>query len=1433
MPTGISRPTGVSTAKDVYVHRGDIYQQDFNLPPNPTSSPSLYRHHLQHHQHQHQQHHHQHQHHQPHHQHQHQYQQHQQQHYHHQPSHQHIHHQSSFQLEAELDNDDELLTRLNFLNLDRHTDNSYFEDEADTEVCNILNSSFEDREERRDKALASLRQKTTTPTTIRFASYDLEEEEIEEDANGLSNKAAPLVAARTATTRPRNGSTPTPPPLPLPKEHRVSTPSKNKSNPNSPITTSNSTSRSYSIKELQEQLQHVPLKTRDEGETEEGGRATPPGIHALRGSPTMRARLKSPARDLLSKQRNYPIAPPSQSPYARKNMAVDSHEWLQSNQRKEQQQQLQNNLHQLSALFNNNNASFFHFQVTDSIPSSPPSTPSNTFFQPQQPTLFQQSHSQYQQQQQQQHFHQHSQFGTAIGSRSGVGQNNQPIGARSAPQPPIGSYPSASQTKYSVQPFYPASHSKQTPPNSLSDYDHPISSQHNYTPPTLSPLMSPPVIDHYFNQSQSTHEQAPTIQQQYHQLQIQQQIQLQIQQQKERQEKQNQLQAQSQLKSQPQIQIKSPQSQLQSQLQSQPLPIQHQLQPQQQASPQPENLLTKSPSSPNQSRLRPTSPQNRRASLGSDQLINTRPNHFGSLTPPTSQPWTAPMQHTNRPSQLPSHQQFKQTPPLPTSSAQQIPKQSPQGSPNSSPGIGRRNSLNPSQPAPSISVTPASYPLSSNQAASSFAVPTAPSPAQAIPAPNDALLHPNSNNKRNELSLSPTTKLKFKAFFRQFKLKEKEGFQAAKDFALSSLSLLPEKIHWKVYLQMADLAKRENLLREAHRYYKKVNKLQPYASQGWLEHAKMEEECGDLEKCRRILATGLTYCTYNENLMVKAIKLEERIGNLTGARLFLARLKNVSIDQTWRTILEGGLLEARVGNIQVARRVFKYLMKNVPWYGPIYYEAFRFEEKCEEYQRAIEIVEKGLKENPHYGPLWFSALRLYEKTSNGNLEKTRETVERAKNAISKELTWKLYFEAAQIEDRAGNLELSRKAYVQSVYHCQENLLWKVWLGGARTELNNNNLMTARKLLKRSFLEVPLKMRAMVLLECSRLEEYAGYVDRARKILKKARIEAKHEWKVFLESVLLEMRANNIKAAIKEAQEALEVHRGTGRLWAVLIQLKQIEGEEQQLSVFQEALNEVPKSGEVWCEGARIALNKGNFAEARKFLDFAIQFTPQYGDSFIEYLRLELVENGCDADTSKLEQLCINADPNYGSMWLYCKRHPLDSTRQVLRVARQTLLEELGLVKPSLTLNYPKQDIKPSPSGGNNSPFIFSQRYLREEEARSRGTDEEEEEDEDEDEEYAEVFEEDEEDTDDENFFDEYFEGLMIHRLSPNPGSAYSKSRMGSRSRRSKNSSSSSSLSSSFELKRGLLYLNQVCQHIHELSDEERRRAIYGSDQIKP
>ena len=84
--------------------------------------------------------------------------------------------------------------------------------------------------------------------------------------------------------------------------------------------------------------------------------------------------------------------------------------------------------------------------------------------------------------------------------------------------------------------------------------------------------------------------------------------------------------------------------------------------------------------------------------------------------------------------------------------------------------------------------------------------------------------------------------------------------------------------------------------------------------------------------------------------------------------------------------------------------------------------------------------------------------------------------------------------------------------------------------------------------------------------------------------------------------LLEIRSNNLPNAITEAKEALKIHSGTGRLWAILIQLKQYETPEKQISVFKRALNEVPKSGEVWCEGARIALQLGNFTSARVKVD---------------------------------------------------------------------------------------------------------------------------------------------------------------------------------------------------------------------------------------
>lgn len=103
-----------------------------------------------------------------------------------------------------------------------------------------------------------------------------------------------------------------------------------------------------------------------------------------------------------------------------------------------------------------------------------------------------------------------------------------------------------------------------------------------------------------------------------------------------------------------------------------------------------------------------------------------------------------------------------------------------------------------------------------------------------------------------------------------------------------------------MYLEIADLAKRENKFNQARYYYQIVNRylpssfrrtlvlpqltvhrIQPYAAKGWLEYSKMEEESGHLKECSQILADGLHFSPHNENLLVKGIKHCEKMGNIS------------------------------------------------------------------------------------------------------------------------------------------------------------------------------------------------------------------------------------------------------------------------------------------------------------------------------------------------------------------------------------------------------------------------------------------------------------------------------------------------------------------------------------------------------------------------
>ena len=134
------------------------------------------------------------------------------------------------------------------------------------------------------------------------------------------------------------------------------------------------------------------------------------------------------------------------------------------------------------------------------------------------------------------------------------------------------------------------------------------------------------------------------------------------------------------------------------------------------------------------------------------------------------------------------------------------------------------------------------------------------------------------------------------------------------------------------------------------------------------------------------------------------------------------------------------------------------------------------------------------------------------------------------------------------------------------------------------------------------------------------------------------------------------------------------------------------------ATFEEAILKIPKSGEVWCEGARIALSNHScnkyydINQATKYLEFAIQFTPQYGDSFLELLRASKLISA--SETTRIEsririknllrqakQSCLHCEPNYGVMWFYFKNSLSDSAAEIWENADKQLSEEMKEFNP--------------------------------------------------------------------------------------------------------------------------------------------------------
>ena len=143
-------------------------------------------------------------------------------------------------------------------------------------------------------------------------------------------------------------------------------------------------------------------------------------------------------------------------------------------------------------------------------------------------------------------------------------------------------------------------------------------------------------------------------------------------------------------------------------------------------------------------------------------------------------------------------------------------------------------------------------------------------------------------------------------------------------------------------------------------------------------------------------------------------------------------------------------------------------------------------------------------------------------------------------------------------------------------------------------------------------ECSTKTRSVVLLDKAKCLEIQGQIDAARASLIEADRDSK-DWRFEFDRIMFEARQGAAHELLQmRVEEAVEVYPASGRLWALCVQLQRSDAEK--IRQFKRALGSVPKSGELWCEGARMLLQPHsklfNPALAMERLVMAANFTPQ-------------------------------------------------------------------------------------------------------------------------------------------------------------------------------------------------------------------------------
>jgi len=345
--------------------------------------------------------------------------------------------------------------------------------------------------------------------------------------------------------------------------------------------------------------------------------------------------------------------------------------------------------------------------------------------------------------------------------------------------------------------------------------------------------------------------------------------------------------------------------------------------------------------------------------------------------------------------------------------------------------------------------------------------------------------------------------------------------------------------------------------------------------------------------------------------------------------------------------------------------------------------------------------------------------------------------------------------------------------------------WRVWCLGARLEATllptaqgSGGGDRAEHILRRSGALISAKYQRGILLELAKVHEYRALTE--QHLEQKAKhgsaaaqwnrtvVEGTRntDWKMHMHAAYHAIRSGDMPHALLLLQWSLRHSPVAGRLQALRLQclagsVQAAKPEHTPEHALAEALSHVPKGGEVWLEAARLHLNpvRGAYSTARaaQCLALATLFTPQYGDCFIEWLRLDvlrwcglgteagtgaaavvaatqLVEGGVEPARTPLTgppvlgsshaewlQHALGtpldrvshwatwlspSQPNYGLLWSHFRHHPADPPAAILQRALPSICAGIATHRHLYAAAAAAACLTPAASGKAAPPLLL-------------------------------------------------------------------------------------------------------------------------------